>query len=296
MPLDTEDSEGETPAVCADSQGHPRCADLIRRLAHQHTQHTTLLLDINKAIKDNEFGCASNMFRSTLGKEAHLRMKPAFVSVVKALNQHADMMVQAMWNDDVVQEPGAGAGGKQQQQQQSAKKSKGKGATTKKKQQHTACPIGTSKKKEEKAVKETAAVAPLDDDTIIDIINKRLHGTDDDWASLSPARLRTLLLQASPDTTASVGRIKGIKAAVLAARLLQAGIDSGEVRACSICLSAAADYALQHGGTAHQCLCKGCAESGMLIAGVSRCTMCRKPIDSIVAACDVASGVVVYVV
>jgi hypothetical protein len=205
------------------------------------------------------------------------------------------MMVQAMRNDDVVQEPGAGAGGKQQQTA-TKKKSKGKGATTKKKQQHTACPIGTSKKKEEEAVKETAAVALLDDDTIIDLIDKRLHGTDDDWPSLSPARLRTLLLQASPDTTASVGRIKGIKAAVLAARLLQARIDSGEVRACSICLSAAADYALQHGGTAHQCICKGCAESGILTAGVSACTMCRKPIDSIVAACDVASGVVVYVV
>jgi hypothetical protein len=206
------------------------------------------------------------------------------------------MMVQAMWNDDVVQEPGAGAGGKQQQQT-ATKKSKGKGASMKQQQQHTACPIGTSKKKkEEEAVKETAAVTILDDDAIVDIIGKRLHGTDDDWASLSPARLRTLLLQASPATTASVGRIKGIKAAVLAARLLQARIDSGEVPACSICLSAAAHYALQHGDTAHQCLCKGCAESGMLTAGLSACTMCRKPIDSIVAACDVASGVEVFVV
>lgn len=40
------------------------------------------------------------------------------------------------------------------------------------------------------------------DDATIDIIGKRLDSTDsttdDDWASLPPARLRTLLLQASP--------------------------------------------------------------------------------------------------
>ena len=40
------------------------------------------------------------------------------------------------------------------------------------------------------------------DDATIDIIGKRLDSTDsttdDDWASLSPARLRTLLLPASP--------------------------------------------------------------------------------------------------
>jgi hypothetical protein len=261
LPLDKEDEDGDTPADLADGRGHTQCAGLIRRLVGQRS----ILRDITSAVAENNFSLAHNLFRSDKGQEACSEINSAFAPVVKALEQHSEMMA-----DSWVDEEGTGAGG-----QKKGKKKSGGGNGSKK-----------------KAVKNEPAIQ-LDDDTLIDTIDRRLKGTDDDWSSLSPAKLRALLIDARPGAAVSEKRIKVIKAAVLEHRVIQASIESGAVVGCCICMDGVADYVLVHGITGHQCVCKTCAER--MIADSLPCNMCRQTIDYVQAAALVDRGqVTVY--
>jgi hypothetical protein len=116
-------------------------------------------------------------------------MESAFKSVVQALDQNAESVANSLCGEDGGS--GSGAGG-----QQKSRTKKGGGSSS-----------GSKKK----TGKEPATQSQLDDNTIISIITTCLEGTDDDWASLSPAKLRTLLLQADSTAAVSEKRMKGIK-------------------------------------------------------------------------------------
>ena len=269
VPLDKEDVHGHTAADYADGRGRPECADLIRRLAKQRNQCHRILQEITNAIEANEFTAAHHLFRSDKGQEACSKMKSAFAPVVQALEQHSTMMADS-WIDEEGA-PGTGAGG----QKKGKKKSEDSSSSSKK-----------------KAAKDEPAIQ-LDDDTLIDMIDRRLKGTDDDWSSLSPARLRALLVHTSPGAAVSEKRIKGIKAAVLEHRVILASIESGEVMGCCICMDGVADYVLVHGNTGHQCVCKACAER--MYASSLPCNICRQTIDYVQTAALVdRSQVTVY--
>jgi hypothetical protein len=275
-------SDSHNPLYSATCNGQAAAAALIERLVPLHEEHVAALSDIERAIEGGRLSAASGLFRSAVGQQAFLRMPQAFSCAVQVLADHADMMANSAWllEDDAAGELSPGVARK---------------VRPKKK------PSARRRRDAEKggvaAANSTEATATpqLDDDTIVSLIEEGLDGSD--WASASPGKLRGLLFKASPAASASEKRIKKIKAAVLEKQQLLARIDAGEVAGCTICLSAVADHVLQHGDTAHQCICSTCAESGKLTIGPggSGCTICRLEIDAILALPAVKKYVKVFV-
>jgi ankyrin repeat protein len=64
VPLDKKTMSRQKPADRADSHGHTQCADLTRRLVKQRTLHSPILQAITKAIAENNFALAHELFRS----------------------------------------------------------------------------------------------------------------------------------------------------------------------------------------------------------------------------------------